>query len=104
VDGAQDFLRRQHQQAQDGTPAARQSGIVLVKNSSGSDRSRFDILGVDGTVISPADNPDGFKNQVTLIGVTPRFIPCRQVRHRPRWWRQVIPRRLRRAAARKMVA
>jgi hypothetical protein len=71
VDVAGDFLRRQHQQGQTGTPAGRQSGIVLVKNTSGADRNRFDILGVDGVVIAPADNLDGFKNQVALVGVTP---------------------------------
>ncbi len=71
VDTANDFLRRQHLQGQAGTPEPRQSGIVLVKNNSGADRARFDVLGVDSPVISPADNLDAFVNQVALAGVTP---------------------------------
>ena len=47
------------------------SGIVLVKNSSGADRDRFDILGIDGPIIAPTDNPDEFKNRVTIDGITP---------------------------------
>ncbi|MFB3893596.1 MAG: hypothetical protein ACE15C_16405 [Phycisphaerae bacterium] len=71
VDAANDFLRRQHGQAQSGTPVARQAGIILVKNGSGADRARFDVLGVDSPLFDPADDLDAFKNQVALVGVTP---------------------------------
>jgi hypothetical protein len=71
VDSAQDFLRRQHQQGQDGTAAGRQSGIVPGNNNLGYDCGRFDILALDGALIAPADNPEGFKNQVALVGLAP---------------------------------
>jgi hypothetical protein len=47
------------------------TNVVQVKNASGGDRDRFDVLGVDGPVISPADNLPAFKNRVVLNGVTP---------------------------------
>ena len=34
----------------------RQSGIIKVRNQSGSDLDRFSVLGVDSPVVSPADN------------------------------------------------
>jgi len=43
--------------------------VILVKNDSGADRERFDILGIDDVVISPTDNEDEFKNRVALSGV-----------------------------------
>jgi hypothetical protein len=45
--------------------------IVLVKNTSGADRERFDILGVDAPVFTPAESAESFKNQVALKGITP---------------------------------
>ena len=49
----------------------RQSGIVKVKNVSGSDQARFAVLGVTEPIILPADNPAEFKRQVTFEGVVP---------------------------------
>jgi len=46
VDAANDFLGRRHDQFQGSSPAARHNGIVLVRNDSGADRDRFDVLGV----------------------------------------------------------
>jgi len=71
VDTANDFLARRHDQFQGSRPAARHSGIVLVRNDSGADRARFDVLGIDSPLFAPADAPDTFKNAVILAGVTP---------------------------------
>lgn len=53
----------------------RRTGIVKVKNGSGADRSRFDIVGFDnaGYIFDPGDDSqlDGFKAEVSLIGVEP---------------------------------
>ena len=49
----------------------RQSGIIKVRNQSGSDLDRFSVLGVDSSVVKPADNLLQFKNQVALDGVVP---------------------------------
>jgi len=53
------------------TPQVRQAGIVRVKNDSGADRDRFNILGIDAPIFTPTDNEDTFKNQVALTGVEP---------------------------------
>jgi len=72
-DAAEDFLKRRRgiggQAA--GPGDLRQTGIVLVKNSSGAARERFDVLGIDGPLFSPTDAPDQFKNRVILDGVVP---------------------------------
>jgi len=71
IDAARDHQQRQQGREQTSLPAFRQSGIVLVRNDSGADRDRFDVLGIDSVVISPDDNLDAFKNRVALAGVTP---------------------------------
>ena len=71
VDTARDYQARKHQQGQGSRAAVRHSGLVLVKNASGADRQRFDVLGVNGPIFTPADAEDAFKNAVALVGVTP---------------------------------
>lgn len=71
VDAARDFQSRQRDQGQQPKPSPRQSGIVLVKNTSGADRDRFSILGLDDNVIGPGDNLEQFKNRVCFKGVVP---------------------------------
>jgi hypothetical protein len=71
VDAARDYLARQQDQAQSARPGGRHSGIVLVRNDSGSDRSRFDVLGVSGSLFDPAADLDAFKNCPALSGATP---------------------------------
>jgi hypothetical protein len=45
--------------------------IVLVQNKSDADRKRFDVLGIDESIIKPADNLFEFANRVALKAVTP---------------------------------
>ena len=71
IDAARDHRQRQRDRGRDAKPAFRQTGIVPVKNASGADRDRFDVLGVDSPIFTPADSLDGFKNQVAFEGVTP---------------------------------
>lgn len=72
VDAARDFLSRQHQQNQSGTPGRQyRPGVILVRNDSGADRERFDVLGIDGPVFDPASDEDAFKNYPAITGVTP---------------------------------
>jgi len=47
------------------------SGIVLVKNATGSDVGRFSVLGIDGVLITPEDNEAEFLSRTALTGVTP---------------------------------
>ena len=44
IDTARDHQQRQQGREQTSFPAFRQSGIVLARNDSGSDRDRFDVL------------------------------------------------------------
>ena len=71
IDAARDFRRRQLHQGQRPQPATRHTGLVLVKNASGSDRNRFDILGIDAPIFTPSESVESFKNAVALSGVTP---------------------------------
>jgi len=47
------------------------AGIVSIRNDSGADRSRFDVLGIDGPIIEPDDNEAEFCSRVALAGSTP---------------------------------
>jgi len=47
------------------------AGAVLVRNATGGDLGRFSIVGIDGPVISPADNLTEFQNRIVLSGVGP---------------------------------
>jgi hypothetical protein len=44
---------------------------VLVRNESGADRERFDVLGIEGPIIERVDNEEEFKQRVALRGVVP---------------------------------
>ncbi len=48
-----------------------QATIIRVRNDSGADRDRFDVLGLQGPVITPEDNLLSFLSQVCLSGITP---------------------------------
>jgi hypothetical protein len=44
IDAARDFQQRTRQMGQKDRPSARHSGIIHVRNDSGTDRSRFEVL------------------------------------------------------------
>ena len=50
---------------------AGQSVVVPIKNNSGADRDRYDVLGIDGPLFDPATYPDSYKQQVALKGIAP---------------------------------
>lgn len=72
-DAAEDFLKRRRGVSGQGVASRdlHQTGIVSIKNSSGADRDRFDVLGIVGPLFSPTDAPDYFKARVILDGTTP---------------------------------
>ena len=47
IDAAKDFRQRTQNRGQSSLANFADSGIVLVKNASGGDRDRYDILGID---------------------------------------------------------
>jgi len=71
IDSARDFLSRQSDMNRARIRDTRNSGIILVKNASGEDRARFEILGITDPVISVSDNEEHFKNRVALKGEMP---------------------------------
>lgn len=71
IDTARDFQARQRGISSTPQASTRSSGIVLVRNDSGEDLSRYTVLGIDSPIIDPEDNLDGFKNRVAVVGVTP---------------------------------
>lgn len=71
VDVVRDQQARQRELSSDSSSAHRSSGLVLVKNASGADRNRFDILGIDSPLFTPSASLDSFSNRVVLSGVTP---------------------------------
>lgn len=44
---------------------------ILVKNTSGAARKRFEVLGIADSIVDPASHPDGFKRILGLVGVVP---------------------------------
>ncbi len=71
IDAAQDYRQRTRRLGRQSTPDHRSADIVLVRNDSGADRDRFDVLGVDSAIVTPTGNLDAFKDRVALAGVTP---------------------------------
>ena len=71
VDSARDYLQRQQGTGGRPTQAFRQTGIVPVKNGSGTDRGRFGVLGIDGPIFTPTESLETFTNTVALKGITP---------------------------------
>lgn len=53
------------------TAGTKQTGIVLVRNDSGSDLARNAVVGINSPIILPGDHLDEFLRQVALTVVTP---------------------------------
>lgn len=71
LDAAVAHRQRQANISRDTSAVHQQADIVLVRNDSGSPRQQFDILGIDGPIISPDANETEFRSRVALKGVTP---------------------------------
>jgi len=71
IDAARAMKARQQDRGQGARDAFPQATIVLCKNNSGTDRARFDVLGVDAPIIALADNAAEFKRRPTTAGSTP---------------------------------
>ena len=71
VDAAKDLRSRQQSRRQEHEPRYPNSGVVKVRNQSGQDRDRFDVLGLVSPIIDPAANLQAFSNEPALEGVRP---------------------------------
>lgn len=54
-----------------GRASGRQPAIIRVKNESGSDILRNQVLGLDGPIFTPTDSEDAFLRSVSFRGVVP---------------------------------
>lgn len=67
-----DHLRRSHQHPEGLLHRLRQqTGVVLIKNNSGTLRSRFNVLGISDALISPTTDLAEFQERPMLVGITP---------------------------------
>lgn len=71
IDVADAWRRQQHQIRRTPQSDVPQTGIVLVRNTSGAARPRFGVLGVAGPILDPEDNLAGFQERATVRGVVP---------------------------------
>lgn len=71
IDVAEAFQRQQHAVRRTPQRDLLNTGILLVRNTSGAARPRFGVLGIAGPVINPDDNLPEFQGQVALRGVVP---------------------------------
>ncbi len=71
IDAARDFQNRTRNRQFTHTQEPRQTGTLLVKNGSGQDRQRFEVLAIDRPIFLPSDNLWSFQDQVAVIGVVP---------------------------------
>jgi hypothetical protein len=66
IDAALDLRRRGQGQASEAKAAPLPSGQIMVRNDSGADRNRFEVLGIASPIFLPSDDVDAFKNAVAL--------------------------------------
>jgi len=71
VDAALDYRFRCQQVATGSLQSTSRTDIILVRNASGADRARFDVLGIASPLIDPTDNTEEFESRVVLSGVVP---------------------------------
>jgi hypothetical protein len=71
IEAALDYRRRSADQGQTPQGSYLQAGMVRVRNNTGGNRDRFDILGIDGPAILPSVNEQAFAQRVVFKGVMP---------------------------------
>lgn len=72
VDAAKDYETRQHSIKRENQFSNRSDHTeIIIRNDSGADRQRFDVLEVSAPIFTPTDNLDEFKARVVAGGVVP---------------------------------
>lgn len=71
LDAARDFKERQRSTTAPELAESPPYIPVKIKNNSGADRDRFDVLGLGPPLFDPTDNIDEFKNHFVFSGVEP---------------------------------
>ena len=69
IDAVRQERARRHSIEQDAGVELRQTGIIKVRNQTGANQDRYNILALRSPIVSPTDNLQEFKNRVSLDGV-----------------------------------
>ena len=73
IDAARDFKQRTRHLGRTPSPSFPNPTVVPVRNDTGSDQPRFAVLGLDGPIIDPSDNPNEFASRAAATGVIPMW-------------------------------
>jgi hypothetical protein len=65
-------VREQKQFGAEASQFFRQSGIIKIKNASGSDQARFAVLALTKPIVLPTANQNEFQRQVALEATVPK--------------------------------
>lgn len=71
IDTARDYLARRQNTSAPGGRTVPLGNLVTIRNDSGQDAARFDILGIDDVVFDPDTAPQAFQNGVVFSGNVP---------------------------------
>ncbi|MDL5055722.1 hypothetical protein QQ056_19520 [Oscillatoria laete-virens NRMC-F 0139] len=71
VDAAEDFKSRSHNRSSQATPTDTKNGLITIRNMSGFDCNRFDVLVLTSIVIGPGDNADEFFSRFAVDAELP---------------------------------
>ena len=82
---ARDHLRRSHDSGARPQPHFDQTGIILIRNDSGEDRSIGEIMELRGCVITPTDDLDAFRTRPILNKPQSAIPALRSVRLKGQW-------------------
>jgi hypothetical protein len=71
VDAAQDLLSHRQDQGSNPSNPGGMGVVIRIKNTTGEDLERYDILGIDDVAYGPDDNEQTFLHSPTFLGVVP---------------------------------
>lgn len=71
IEAARYVRARQHGTQSEAGAEVRQTGIVKVRNKTGADRDRFNVLALDKPIIGPTDNLEELKSKLNFDGIVP---------------------------------
>ena len=71
VDAAKAHQGGRHGVGRTTRPDLRQSNMVLVRNDSGFDLDRYNVLGLSGVLFDPTAYPTSFQREIAVTGVIP---------------------------------
>ena len=71
VDAARDFASHHRMGIAPEPEGGEADGVILLKNTSDHDLTRYEALALDAPIIDPADNESAFQSRIAMTGVDP---------------------------------